>query len=126
PIRIVVDPWPVDRVSGISGGCSIAGPGSEHLREVRRRQRPAEIVPLSLATAHRLEACELPGSFDSLRHDSMLEALPHADHGADDGGGVGRVGDLVDERLVNLQHVDWELVEITEARISRAKIIDRQ
>ena len=56
----------------------------------------------------------------------MPEALAHADHGADDRR-AHRIGaDLMDERLIDLQHVDGKVPQIAQARVPRSEVVDRQ
>ena len=57
----------------------------EYPGELLRDQRPTEIVPLPFATVLGLEERELVTCFHAFCNHTMLEALAHADHGADDG-----------------------------------------
>ena len=55
----------------------------------------------------------------------QLEAVGHGDNGAADGGVIAVFGDVMDERLVDLDPVDGESFQVTEGRIAGAEIVDR-
>jgi len=66
----------------------------------------------------------LPG-LDAFRHRGELELLRQRHHGADERG-VGTIGaDIAHERLVDLELVHREAVEISERRVTRAEVVHR-
>ena len=68
----------------------------------------------------------LLGRFDAFGDDVAAQALAHADHRAHDGGVVRVCGDLVQERLVDFEHVDRKMAQVTETRVTGAEVVDRQ
>src|ERR1700733_2445846 len=99
--------------------------GSEQVRELLRHYGATEIEPLRLVALVRAKKPQLLERLDPLRDHAQLEALRHADHGGDDAGILARRRDLGDERLIDLERVDRKFLEIAQARIARAEVVDR-
>ena len=55
-----------------------------------------------------------------------LHAAAEGDDGAGDGGIVGIVGKAADERLVDLQDVQRQALEVAERGVAGAEVVDRQ
>ena len=97
---------------------------AQQLGEQSGGQRRTEEVALSLRAVPRLKKCELFRSFDAFGNDALLEVDAHGDGGANDGRFVGVSGDFVHKGFVNLQDVDGKLLEIAEAGIAGAEVIE--
>src|SRR5271170_6925000 len=80
--------------------------GLQQLGELIGRYGPAEIVSLRFITMMSLQESHLLLRFHALRHDPEIQAAAHADNRADNRRIVRSGGDLVDERLVDLEGVD--------------------
>src|SRR5439155_5802714 len=63
---------------------------------------------------------------DALRHRRYTKALAQLEDGAYELGVTMRLGEPVDERAVDLEHVDREPVQVRERRIARAEVVDGQ
>src|SRR5580658_4923101 len=96
----------------------------EQIGELFGRHWSAEIVSLPLVAKVSLKKFQLLLRFHTLRNDPQLKASAHADYRRHDGGLVGSSGDLTDKRLINLQGIDREFPQITQAGVTRAEIID--
>src|SRR4051794_34547937 len=92
---------------------SVALPGDE-LGERFRGQRLARPVTLEAMAAAHVEELELLARADAFRDHLQAEAACEADDGLGDGG-IARVGLQVrDERDVDLQRVDREMLQVRE------------
>src|SRR5580704_7138136 len=69
---------------------------------------------LGFVTAQRSQPDDLIRSLDSLGDDAQIERVRHAHHCSDDCGGLEIVSETVDERLVDLQLVEWESFEVRQ------------
>jgi hypothetical protein len=92
--------------------------------ELRRLERWAVEVALALLAAHRHEQPRLLGLFDALRDECQVECLAHGDDRLGDGRVVAVGGDAAAERLVDLELVDRQALEIAQGRLAGAEIID--
>src|SRR5438105_2955461 len=72
----------------------------------------AEIKPLSGMAAMHLQEFQLLGGLHALRDGLEMQALGHGDDGDDDGGVVGVAADAAHERLVDLERVNREALEV--------------
>ena len=63
---------------------------------------------------------------DAFRHHPQAELAGHGDGGARDGGVFGGVADPAHERLVDLQDVDRELLQVGDRRVAGAEVVDGQ
>src|ERR1700733_1018531 len=97
----------------------------EQAGELLGIHRSAEIVSLRLVTLVSLKKGEFCFGFYALGNQSQLKASAHADHRGHNDRLVVRAGDLTDERLVDLQGIDRKLRKITQARVTRAEVVDR-
>ncbi|MNR32798.1 hypothetical protein D3C85_1504170 [compost metagenome] len=66
------------------------------------------------------------GGFNPFGDNVQVQALAQADDAADQPGIVVVAAHLADKRLVDLQHIDGEFLQIAEARIPGAEVIDGQ
>ena len=98
----------------------------EQLGELRRCNGTAKEVALPLGAVLGLEVGFLRFRFDTLRNDEVLETFAHTDDGVYDGAVAGIASDAAHEGLVNFQAVEGKLLEIAEAGIAGAEIIDGQ
>ena len=63
---------------------------------------------------------------DALRLDGQPEGVSHGDDRRDDRQVVGVAGNVAHERLVDLELVDRESLEVRKRRIARAEIVERE
>src|SRR5437764_1075043 len=82
--------------------------------EALRRQRRAEEEALDAIAALLLQELQLLLGLHPLGDDFEVEAVGHGDDGADDGGVAAVGGDVADERLVELERVDGETLQVIE------------
>src|SRR5712691_4428393 len=82
--------------------------------EVRRRHRPAEQISLQTIAGMLLQKRELADRLHSLGDDLELETMGERDHAERDLR-VFRRGEIADERSVELERVDRELLEVAQA-----------
>src|ERR1700677_490419 len=80
--------------------------GFEQLGELLGRDRLAEIVPLRFITLVRLKKGQLFSRFHALSHHPQVKTSPHTDDRSHYGRFMGGIGDLTDERLVDLEGID--------------------
>lgn len=70
------------------------------------------------------EKSELLFILDALGNHTLTQIPAHVDHGADDRPIASRHRiDRLDERLVDVEHVDRELVQVTQAGVPRAEVV---
>src|ERR1700731_4555316 len=110
----------------VNDGGRLGYAGSEQAGELFGKHRPAEIVTLRLVTLVSLKKHELFLRFHALGDDPQLEASAHADHRGHDGRLVGGGGNLTDKRLVDFEGIDRKLSEVTQTRVTRAEVVDRE
>jgi hypothetical protein len=76
------------------------------------RHRLGEIVALHFVATLEPQELHLLARLHAFRHDVELEAVAETDDGADDHRVV-RIGDkIADEALVDLQSIDWKLLDV--------------
>src|SRR5215472_18588325 len=97
---------------------------AEAPEDILRGGRVAEEIALAQHAAGSLELAGLGFLLDPFGHGAEAEALRQADHGAHDLHAARLGQHAVDEGAVDLQLVDAELVQISEARIAGPEIID--
>jgi len=83
-----------------------------------------EEVALHLVAALAQEVLALLHVFDAFGDHAKMQALRERDHGIDDGRTVGLAADVAHEGLVDLQGVDGKSLEIAQARIAGAEIVE--
>src|SRR5579885_104059 len=86
--------------------------------------RLAEQVALRLRAALAAQEFKLGRRLDALGRGGDAEAAAEAGHGAHDGERIVARGDILDERAVDLDLVEWEASEIAERRIAGAEIVE--
>src|SRR5512139_4101765 len=117
-------PAPIDR-RGLPA--SVAADLVAHIDfESRRRQRPAEQMPLHFLAPLLAQEGQLVPGFHAFGDDAQAQAARQLDYRAHDGGVVGVAVEVAHERAVDLQPVDGEALEIAERRVAGAEIVDRQ
>src|SRR5207344_165903 len=99
------------------------GPPEHHVGHLGGRW-PAEEVSLALVAAKAPQLRELLRRLDALGHRLEPERAAQADDGAHDRGISTVRGQARDERAVDLEHVDREALEIAQARVARAEVVD--
>jgi len=90
------------------------------------RQRRAAEEALDLLAAGASEELLLFGVLHPFGDHRQLQAVGEGDDGAGDGGVVVVVGQAGDERLVDLQDVDGQALEVAERGVAGAEVVDRQ
>src|ERR1700674_5235741 len=98
----------------------------EQCSEPVGKHRMTEVITLPLIAAMRLKEGKLLACFHPFRHHPLLETVAHGDDCADNGRIIGIGGDIAYERLVDLQSVDGKSTEVTQTRVSGAKVVDRE
>ena len=91
---------------------------------MRRIHRPAEVITLALGAKLRTQVGELPMRLDTLCHDPQFEAFAHGDDGIHQQGFLRIILDILYERLVDLERIDRKTLQVTEAGITGAKVVD--
>ncbi len=72
-----------------------------------------------------LQVLRLRHGLYALGHDAQVQVVCHVDDGSADGRVIGVAGDIAHERTVDFQYVDGEALDVTEARLAGAEVIDR-
>src|SRR3954454_22591785 len=112
--------WPVVTPRGSDGD----GAGGEPALELVGRQRPGDVVPLRDGHAVLGDAVERLGVLDALGHGAEPEPAAEVDHALHDRG-VRRVGQQVaDERAVDLELVDRQVLEQPERGVAGPEVVD--
>ena len=62
----------------------------------------------------------------ALGGDAQVQPAGHRDDGGDDGRIVGIMAQVLDERAVDLQRVDGEALQVRQARVAGAEVVDGQ
>ena len=96
------------------------------VNEFARLHRLAEIVTLALGAAVLQKSGKLLRCLHALCDHAHIQTPAHADHQADDRGIAGARGNVAHERLVDLQCIDREALQMAQARIARAEVIQRK
>src|SRR5471030_93119 len=89
-------------------------------------QRPRIQVSLHFVAAGTLQEGQLFERLDAFGDHLVLELLGDADDGAGDGAVVGVAGNAGGERAVDLQRVDREALQVGQAGITGAEVVQRQ
>src|SRR5471032_2904301 len=89
-------------------------------------QRPRIQVSLHFVAAGTLQEGQLLERLDAFGNHLVLELLGDADDGAGDGAVVGVAGNAGGERAVDLQRVDREALQVGQAGITGAEVVQRQ
>src|SRR6185437_9205004 len=87
-----------------------------------RVHRSVQEVSLSGAATHRHELIDLMRRLNALGDDGDTQAAADPDDSADDRGIARVMFQVLHEAAIDLQAVDWHMLEIAEARISGAEI----
>ena len=99
------------------------GPGVDEALEVARRHRLAEVVALHLVAALALEERQLCDGLDALGAGPHAQAVAETDHGAHDRVGIGPGLERGDERAIDLDLVERELLQVAQARVAGAEVV---
>ena len=97
----------------------------EQCGEIRSDHRPAEQVALHFIAPRLAQEVELLGGLDAFGHHAQVQLVAERDDRLHDHGVVGIGGQIDDERTVDLELVDRKALQVAEARIAGAEIIDR-
>ena len=84
----------------------------QKLEEIAESQRFAEVVPLKYRASLLKKPVDLASIFGSLYDDTKIEVTRECDDGSGQGLITGTVGNSIDERLVDLDHVDRQILQI--------------
>ena len=88
-------------------------------------ERPGHQEALALVTAEVDETVELALVLDALGDDLQPEAPGQADDGGDQRRAARvRVDQRIDERLVDLEHVDGEALQMAERGVAGPEVVD--
>src|SRR5262245_50349696 len=90
-----------------------------------RGQRRTEMEALRFRAGVRFEECDLLRGLDTLRDNIQRKLLRDHDDRAHDRGAVGTVREIANERLIDLEAGDREALEIAQAGIAGAEIVER-
>src|SRR5665213_554360 len=86
---------------------------------------PAEIESLRLVTMVRLQKCQICSRLNALGNDAQVKASANVDDCVHDGR-LAVVGiDPTNERPVDFEGIERELLKIAQAGVARAEVIDR-
>jgi hypothetical protein len=77
-------------------------------------QGSGEVVALPLVASHGGDRGALLGLLDPFGHGLQAQAVPELGDSAGHRRCLGAVGDAVDERLVDLEDVDWEPLQVAQ------------
>src|SRR5690606_13837799 len=108
------------------GSGAQTGAALQKLEQLARRQRPGEQVTLHLVAAVAAQQLELTARFDPLGDHLEAQALGERDDRLGDRGVVRIGGDVLDERLVDLERLDREALEVQRRRVAGAEVVDRE
>ncbi|EKD39902.1 MAG: hypothetical protein ACD_75C00256G0002 [uncultured bacterium] len=92
--------------------------------DFRGGQRPAEVEPLHLVAAMAPKIAELPFGLDALGDNLEVEVMAEGDDGLGDRRTAWVVGHLADKGDVHFQFVEGKPLEVAEAGIAGAEIVD--
>src|SRR5688572_30138821 len=104
-----------------SGGTARAG---EELPALAGGEGTAEQITLHAVAVPRGQELELLLGLHALRDHLQLQGVREGDDGGGDGGVVGVGGDVAYERLVDLQGVDGEPLQVAERRVPDPEVVD--
>ncbi len=93
--------------------------------ELARRHRAGEVVALDLVAAPQAEQRAGLGAVDALGDHAHAEPAPEVHQRVHDRGVALVVGDAHDERAVDLEHVDVQLLEVGEPGVAGAEVVER-
>ena len=85
----------------------------------------AEIEPLRLVTMFRLQKCQISSRLNTLGNDAQVKASANVDDCVHDGRPAGVGIDPTNERPVDFESIERELLKIAQAGVARAEVIDR-
>ena len=98
---------------------------AQELSEVLRRPRPAKQKALEHIAFELLQKGELRLGLHAFRDDSDVQTVRHRDHGLHDRGVVGIARDVTHEGLIDFDVLHRKALEVSEARVAGAEIVDR-
>src|SRR4051795_1416234 len=93
--------------------------------ECFRRHRTAEEIALAFLASHAHQEVGRSAILDALGHDCQSELFAEADGRPDDRGIVGIREQTEHERPVDLEPVERKLLQIAQARIASAEIVEQ-
>ncbi len=96
----------------------------KQLDELCRGNRAAEEISLNFIAAVVAQESELGVGFHTLGDDRELQGMPQLDDGSDDGRGIGVFSHIAHEGLVDLEFVHGQPLQVREAGVARAEVID--
>ena len=88
------------------------------------RQRPGEQKTLHHIAAGGFQEIALLYGFDTLGGNAQPHGMAKRQHCRDDGDGIDIMAQVLDEAAVDLDRVDREAMQVAEARIARAEIVE--
>ena len=96
----------------------------DEIQRFGRAHGLAEIEALPVIAAHPRQVGGLLFAFRAFRHHFHAEIMRQRDDGTDDERRVAIGGHLCDEGAVHLQRIEGETLQIGEARIACAEIVE--
>src|SRR3954470_5446223 len=119
--------WRRSRLAQDLGQAAVAhGAAGEHRREALLLERLRKMEALAGAHTHADERPCLLGVLDPLGDDVQVQALSELHDAADEVHARGGGPRVLDERPVDLEHVDREALEVAERRVAGAEVVHRQ
>src|SRR5690242_15738425 len=97
---------------------------SKEVTDLRDGQRPGKQIALPVLTAQRLQLVELPDVFDPFGNDRQIKRLGEVNNGPDDLAIFRTKLDRAHKRTVDLESIDRKPVQITQARVPSAEIVN--
>src|SRR4029077_9471343 len=93
-------------------------------RAVLRRRRPGKQIPLRITAAELAQLLELLPTLDAFRNHLDVQMPGHGDDGADDGEIAHVRHQVTHETAVDLERIHAPALQVREARVADAEIID--
>ena len=90
------------------------------------RQGPRVQVPLPGIAFIGSQEGRLRYGFDAFGHHLALEPMGEGDDGPNDGRAILVSGQIFDERLIDLEGIEWEAPQVGQRRVAGTEIVDRE
>src|SRR5690349_6636263 len=91
-----------------------------------RRHGLAEVVALDLVATMEPQQVYLGAGLNPFGDHGEVQALPHVNDSGSNCRVIRVVGEIADERAIDLQLADRELTQVAETGITRSEVVDRK